>query len=126
MQRILIVNDFPEARAIYERHLRSAQFDVITANDAATAIDLALRHTPAVIVMDDGLPDLSGLAAAAVLKKHSALRAIPQVMIGGLLSGARRAAEHAGAEGFVAKPCGEAALIGELRRVLAEASETAA
>lgn len=116
---LLLVNDLAQIRSIHERHLRAAEFDVLSAGDAVTLIDLALQSHPRAILIDDALPRSSAWEALEVLQKHPSLRGIPRILIGWLIAGTFRAARLAGAQGFVPKPCAAADLVREVRRVLA-------
>lgn len=116
---LLLANGLAHVRSIHEPHLRAAEFEVLSAGDAVTAIDIALRSQPRAILIDDGLPRSGAWEALDVLQMHPSLRRIPKIMIGWLMAGSRRAARLAGAQGFVAKPCVAADLISEVRRVLA-------
>ena len=65
MSRILLADDEPEIRRAYERVLKRAQLDVVTASDGATAL-AAVREQPFdAIVSDISMPGMTGLRAAA-------------------------------------------------------------
>lgn len=60
--RVLLVDDVPELRAALARALGSRGNFTISgqAGDGRSAVDLARRHQPDLIVIDLGLPDLAG------------------------------------------------------------------
>jgi len=118
MAIVLMGHDFAEARNVYASHLEAAGFEVLTASDALMVIDLALKHHPDVVIIDDGLPELTGWELVRVLKLHPHLRRAPILMLAGLLSESARAAEESGADGIVAKPCSGDDLVNEVRRAL--------
>ena len=116
---ILLVDDFDDAREMYEAYLRFRGFATITAADALEALHLAKEHRPDLILMDAGLPGMSGWEAVEALKADPELRQIPVVMLTGhVLVESRREAERVGADGFIGKPCLPDDLVSEVKRVL--------
>ncbi|MEA5153579.1 response regulator transcription factor [Raineyella sp.] len=59
--RVLVVDDEAAIRDVLRGYLEASAYDVIEAGDAATALDLARRQEPAVVLLDLGLPDRDGL-----------------------------------------------------------------
>lgn len=60
--RGLIVDDDPRMASLIEQALRGEKFDCITANSAEAALKVAQEQTFDIIVLDLGLPGMSGLA----------------------------------------------------------------
>jgi len=67
----LVIESSPELRRVVERLLIGKGLTVDTAADAATGLRLAREHDPAVVVLDDGLPDLDGCGACRSLREFS-------------------------------------------------------
>src|SRR5204863_29060 len=67
---VLIVEDFDDAREMYEDYLRFSGMTVIGARDGAEGVRLAIEHRPDVIVMDAGLPKLTGWEATAMIRNN--------------------------------------------------------
>lgn len=61
MKTILIVDDEPHCLKLYEREFIEEGYEVLTAPDARSAIDLAARTEPDCVVVDIRLPDMDGL-----------------------------------------------------------------
>lgn len=57
---ILIIDDEPQIRKLLEIALESNDYKVWQAIDAKTGLAMAANHPPEVILLDLGLPDLSG------------------------------------------------------------------
>ena len=59
--RVLVVDDEAGIREVLRGYLEASAYEVLEAGDGATALDLASRAAPAVILLDLGLPDRDGL-----------------------------------------------------------------
>jgi len=81
MALILLVEDDLLNREMIGRYLVIQGFEVITAVDGAQAVELALAQLPDLILMDMGLPILSGWQATTQLKAAASTRAIPIVAL---------------------------------------------
>jgi Signal transduction histidine kinase len=74
---ILVVEDDPVfARALVEL-AHELDFDCIVAGTADEALALAASHSPSGVLLDIGLPDVSGLSVLERLKRDPATRHIP-------------------------------------------------
>ena len=75
---ILVVDDEPRIVELARDYLEHAGFRVVTANDGRTALDLARRDRPDLVVLDLGLPGLDGLDVTRELRRDGS---IPIVMV---------------------------------------------
>jgi two-component system, cell cycle response regulator DivK len=104
--RILIVDDFHDAVEMYRMYLTRSGYDVITAGDGASAVAMALRHVPDVIVMDLSMPRMDGIQAIGELKGQRRTRHIPIILLTGFPERAiNEGGLEAGADVFLTKPC---------------------
>jgi DNA-binding NarL/FixJ family response regulator len=79
-RRILIVDDHAGFRRSASRSLASAGWDVVgEAEDGEAALEAAERFEPDVVLLDVGLPDVSGIEVARHL--HERLPDVAVVMI---------------------------------------------
>ena len=76
-KRILLVEDFEDARSILTRIVRSFGYETIEANTGADAVEKAFFETPDLILMDIGLPDMSGIDAARSIKENPSTKHLP-------------------------------------------------
>ena len=120
---VLIVEDDKNAR---EGLVDVLGYEGIVARGAATvdeALSVAFETPPAAVVTDIQLPQTSGFDLAEMLRHREETRHVPVVGLTGhwspeiSLRGAR-----AGMVAILMKPCLPAHLVGELRRVLGDAS----
>jgi two-component system, cell cycle response regulator DivK len=123
--RILLVDDFADAREMYTTYLEFEGFEVTTASSAVEAIKLAVSDRPDLILMDAGLPGMTGWDAITELKADGRTRDIPVLMLTGhVLKESQDRAVAVGADGFIPKPCLPDELSREIRRALKAHSDS--
>ena len=69
-QRVLLVDDNEDALELLSAFLESAGHQVATAHDGPEALALLDRYQPSVLVIDIGLPGMSGHELAARVRAH--------------------------------------------------------
>ena len=100
---VLIVDDHAEFRASASELLKAEGFDVVgAADDAARAVELALRLRPQVVLLDVQLPDLDGFAVAARLAEEAPPPQVVLISSREAVAYGRRVAD-APVRGFIAK-----------------------
>jgi CheY-like chemotaxis protein len=117
---VLLVDDEPILVRMLEVNLRVAGFEVRTATSGTGALESARAVTPDVVVLDLGLPDLSGWEVLSGLRALDDLRSTPVVV----LSGSDRDAAGdpgyaADVHAFLTKPVEPADLVEIVRRAAA-------
>jgi two-component system, cell cycle response regulator DivK len=118
-QRVLVVDDYPDAREMYAEYLKYSGFDVIEAGNGKEALERALDSAPDIILMDLSLPVMDGWEATRRLKADKLTAGIPIVALTGhALAGILEGAKKAGCDAFVTKPCLPEDLVKEIQRVL--------
>ncbi|MFL5377956.1 MAG: response regulator, partial [Myxococcales bacterium] len=104
--RVLVVEDFTDAREMYVEYLTMKGYDVIGAEDGLAALEVARALIPDVIVLDIGLPKLSGFAVLRKLKAGVDTRGIDVITLSASAGTAYRdEAMEAGAAMALEKPC---------------------
>ena len=105
----LVVDDEPQIRRLLTVSLEANGYRVITANNGQEGLVLAAQHRPDVIVLDLGLPDLSGLE---VLKRLREWTQTPVIILTVQDAEADKiAALDNGADDYVTKPFNTGELI---------------
>jgi len=79
--KILVVDDDPITRELFRNLLKDVEADVIEARDGPEALALVHRHFFALVLLDIGMPVVSGHEVAALLRKNPHTRALPIVFI---------------------------------------------
>ena len=120
MTRVLVVDDEPQIVRALRINLRARGYEVDAAPDGRTALDLAARRHPEVIVLDLGLPDMEG---AEVIRGLRGWTSVPIIVLT-----ARHASEEkvetldVGADDYVTKPFGMDELLARLRAAVRRAA----
>ena len=120
MTRVLVVDDEPQILRALGINLRARGYAVDLAPDGETALTLAARHHPDVVVLDLGLPGIDGVEVIRGLRGWST---VPIVVLS--VRDAERdkvAALDAGADDYVTKPFGMDELLARLRAALRRAA----
>lgn len=121
--RVLVVDDYPDAREMYTEYLEFAGFEVVEAGNGVEALQRAVDSTPDIILMDLSLPVMDGWEATRRLKADERTRSIPIVALTGhALAGISEGAKEAGCDAFITKPCLPEDLVREIRTILDPAS----
>ena len=110
---ILIVDDEPEIRRFLSIGLRSHDFRVIEAETGREALRLATTRRPDLVVLDLGLPDISGFE---VIEELRGWTRVPVIVLSVRASEAEKVrAFDLGANDYVTKPFGMAELLARIR-----------
>ncbi|MFN0073117.1 MAG: PAS domain S-box protein [Chloroflexota bacterium] len=124
-QRVLVVEDDRNMRAIIVQVLNNVGYLVSEASNGATGIRLVERDRPDVVLLDLSLPEMSGLAVLRELKESVSTRNIPVIIVSAMTlplaeSDARNVAV------VIQKPFVPAELVTVIERVLRSTQQQAA
>jgi DNA-binding response OmpR family regulator len=113
---ILVVDDEPAILRALDVNLRARGYEVQLAATGTQALALAARRHPDAVVLDLGLPDMTGLEVIHGLRGWSA---VPIIVLSARTAEAQKvAALDAGANDYVSKPFGMDELMARLRVAL--------
>ncbi len=105
MTKVLYVEDTPESQRLVQRILAAEGFDVVIAEDGISAIEIARREMPDLILMDINIGGLDGYEVTTRLRTIQGLEEVPIVAVtAATLAGDRERALVAGCNGYIAKP----------------------
>jgi two-component system KDP operon response regulator KdpE len=119
--RILLVDDEVAIQRAVAPLLRSRGYDVDVVGTGAEAVSAVVDHTPDLIVLDLGLPDLEGMEVCRRIRKHSKAPIIILTARGEEAD--KVAALDLGADDYVTKPFGPEELTARIRVALRRVSE---
>ena len=116
MARIILIEDDIDIRRLVADALATEGHDVETAATAMSGLELGIRNSPDLVIMDLGLPDLDG---NELLRMVRAISSVPVMVI--TARGADEAVVRtldAGADDYLIKPFSVAQLLARVRAVL--------
>lgn len=118
-RRILIVDDEPDVVTLIARTLAREGYEIETAYDGISALDLAQSVKPDLILLDIMMPMMSGYEVCEQLKASPETKHIPVLCLSSAhTADARERSRRAGATTLVLKPFTAAELIAQIERYL--------
>ncbi|MFN2389838.1 MAG: response regulator transcription factor [Actinomycetota bacterium] len=117
---IVIADDNPDILRLVQLRLSKRGYEVMTAADGPSALELVRSHLPQAVVLDWLMPGMQGPGVCAQLKQDALTEAIPVVMLtakaseSDIVSGFER-----GADEYLTKPFEIEELDQILKRLLA-------
>ena len=127
-QRVLVVEDDAELCASYRRffeELHADEFKATFVSDGEQALDVLHRDPVDILVLDWGLPGISGASLARALRSHAKTRSLGILMVTARATSAETvSALEAGADDHLAKPFDWNVLLARLRSLVRRRSLT--
>lgn len=119
-RKILIVEDDIDIVRGLDIRLKASGYDVVSAADGVSAIRVAQKENPDLVILDLGLPDEDGYS---VMERLISLN--PQtptiILTGRDASADKQRSLKAGAKAFLQKPMDNEELLATIQKVLGEA-----
>ena len=117
--KVLVVEDFEDTRSLMRLELEQRGFRVVEATDGEQGVELALRESPDIILMDIGLPNIDGIEATRRIRQQDSMRDVLVVALTAHHETEYRAqALAAGCDAYLTKPVDFDWLIDLLGRLL--------
>ena len=114
--RVLVVDDVAANVKLLEAKLSSEYFDVLSAYNGRTALQVADSELPDVILLDVMMPRMDGFEVCRRLKANPRTADVPVVMVTALSDVANRLRGlEVGADDFLTKPVNDIALFARVR-----------
>lgn len=117
VKKILVVEDDLELLRGLSKRLKANGYNIVVATDGVTAVSVALKELPDVILLDIGLPAGDGFTVMERLKAHDKLCMVPIIVITArdpLTT--RDRALNAGAQAFLLKPVDNDRLLATIQK----------
>jgi len=118
--KILVVEDDKDIRQLLHLQLTAADYETAFATDAASALAVARREHPDLILLDIGLPAGGGFVVMERLRALPEFEMVPVLVITARDPSEGKKAVELGAQGFFLKPFDSAELLAEISRVLGQ------
>ncbi|WP_017319179.1 response regulator [Mastigocladopsis repens] len=109
---VACIDDSPTVLNSIKHFLDESTFSVVMINDPVKALMLILRSKPDLILLDVEMPNLDGYELCSLLRRHSAFKNIPIIMVTGRTGFIDRAkAKMVRASGYLTKPFSQSDLL---------------
>lgn len=118
-KKVLVIDDDEHIRESIQDFLEEKGYHVIPAGDGQKGIELAAKEQPHLILLDVGLPEMSGYAVCKKIREISALRHTPIIMLTAhTLDTDELSGFQAGADDYLTKPFKPARLLARIETAI--------
>ena len=114
---VLVIDDDPDARSIYERALRAVGYRTATAASGEAGLASVEGLRPALVVLDLAMPGTDGYAVARAIRMLPDAATLPILVCTGLPRAAEAEARAAGGTAFCMKPLEPRRFLAAVRRL---------
>ena len=119
-QRVLVVEDQEDLRAILRFTLEGAGYEVVEAVNGAEGVAKAEASRPDLVLMDIQMPVLDGYGATRQIKALAGMERTPVIAVSSFaMKGDEEKARAAGCDAYVTKPYSPKQLLGLVQKYLA-------
>jgi len=80
-QKILVVEDHPDTLELLSIQLRRLSYEIVVATSGEEGLEKAMAEIPDLVIMDLGLPGISGIEATSRLKSQPQTTHIPVIAL---------------------------------------------
>lgn len=116
---VLVVDDHTDSRLICEIILSRRGYQVLSAGDGKSGLEMARLARPGVIVLDIALPRMDGWTVIEELRRDESTASIPVILYTAhTLDHEQARARRAGCAEFLVKPCSPHAIIDAVARCI--------
>jgi two-component system KDP operon response regulator KdpE len=119
MTRVLVVDDEPQLRRALGLNLTARGYEVVEVSSGSEVVNAVVEQRPSIVLLDLGLPGISGLQVIELLRRWSSIPII--VLTARDEEASKVQALDAGADDYVSKPFGMGELMARLRATLRRA-----
>ena len=117
--RILVVDDIDANVRLLEAKLSAEYYQVSTAHDGPTALAMAARDLPDMILLDVMMPVMVGFTVCLKLKEDPTTRHIPVIAVTAFaMKGDEERIRQGGCEAYISKPISVSHFLETIRRLL--------
>jgi adenylate cyclase len=115
--KILVVDDVPTNVRLLEAVLVSKGYEVVSANDGETAMELVASAKPDLVLLDVMMPGIDGYEVCRMLRADESTAVLPVVMVTASTNEKTKAID-AGADDLIGKPFDHDELLARVRSLL--------
>jgi two-component system, cell cycle response regulator DivK len=102
---VLVVEDNELNMKLFNDLLEANGYRVVQTRDGLSALEIARKHLPDLILMDIQLPEVSGIEVTKWLKEDEELKRIPVIAVTAFaMKGDEQKIRESGCEAYISKP----------------------
>ncbi len=117
--KVLVIEDNEQNLYLITFLLKHHGYDVIQARDGLTAIQIAMKTNPDLILLDIQLPEMDGYTVARRFRSEPAFADVPIIAVTSYaMVGDREKSIEAGCTGYIEKPIDPDTFIPDLEKYL--------
>jgi class 3 adenylate cyclase len=113
-----VVDDVPENVRLLTAVLEAHGYDIVSATDGRTALELAVSAKPDLVLLDVMMPQPDGYAVCRRLREQEETAVLPVIMLTASEGSEKKKAVEAGADDFIPKPFDRDELLTRIRSLL--------
>lgn len=102
--RILVVDDEADFVAVMRTRLEASGYEVFSAIDGVSGLQMAQTHTPDCILLDIGMPQMDGFTFVTQIKQMQKLQKIPIIIVSARGQGMQDLFMQEGVQDYLVKP----------------------
>ena len=104
-KKVLVVEDNELNMKLFNDLLEAHGYKVVQTRDGLSALEIARKTMPDLILMDIQLPEVSGIEVTKWLKEDETLRSIPVIAVTAFaMKGDEQKIREGGCEAYISKP----------------------
>lgn len=117
---VLVINDEPDALDLMTFILSRAGYNVLTAHNGNTGLEIAKHVTPELIISDVMMPNINGIELCRLLRADIALKTTPIILVSAVHKDSETVIEglEAGADDYIEVPYESERLVAKVARLL--------
>jgi DNA-binding response OmpR family regulator len=123
--RLLLAEDEPGLAEVLQLHLLLAGYEVDVVGDGLAALHALERRRPDALLLDLGLPRVTGFRVLQLLRRDGTTGSVPVLVLTALSFQEALEVARAGADDFLTKPAAPQAVVARVHRLLARAARCA-
>jgi len=81
MSKILLIEDIDDNAALIQKVVIARGHEILWAKNGESGLDMALVHTPDLILLDLGLPDIDGQTLVRYLRNIPSMKKTPIIVV---------------------------------------------
>ena len=118
-KKILVIDDDHVVTKMVESRLKANGYEAIVSNDAALGLEIAIKRTPDLIILDVMMPIINGYNMCSLLRAEEKSKKIPIIMLTSRAEERDKAIGQAvGANAYITKPFNMEDLLKKIEELL--------